>query len=371
MANIQKLTYPYFTDGTTLLGAANLNPIIAKLNEVVDKVNGGVTPTQTVATPSISISGTTATISCSTSGATIRYAINETPTESFGTIITSGGTVDLSSYSSGIVIRAIAYKSGMTTSQVAQETYTPSVSPEAEAALAKFSNLSSTQQTKVTNLVNTLVSNGIYSKIHYMAMPNVASSVAEALQNVLSNVTPPAASNASISGGGLQLTSEGIINLTDMVEGTVDYDDFALCWGIEIDKSAVSATNRAFTLDSAGAGTPSRCYFEKSSSNFIYKGYDGNKVLSLDGNTSIGIMSHNKTGLTEKYCDNSAGTITSNADTTSNIGNNGLTISTNKAQSSGSYNDYFSGIYKFIMLTDSLTDAQITALNTAVRTFLS
>ena len=125
MADIQKLTYPYFTDGTTQLNAANLNPIISKLNEVIDKVNGGVTPTQTVATPTISINGATATISCSTSGATIRYAIDGTPTESSGTTIASGGTIDLSSYNTQKTIRAIAYKSGMTTSQVAETTYNP------------------------------------------------------------------------------------------------------------------------------------------------------------------------------------------------------------------------------------------------------
>ena len=44
MTDIQKLSYPYFTDNTTALNATNLNPIIAKLNEVIDKVNGGVTP---------------------------------------------------------------------------------------------------------------------------------------------------------------------------------------------------------------------------------------------------------------------------------------------------------------------------------------
>lgn len=47
MADIQKLAYPYFTDGATQLNAANLNPIIAKMNEVIEKVNGGVTPTPT------------------------------------------------------------------------------------------------------------------------------------------------------------------------------------------------------------------------------------------------------------------------------------------------------------------------------------
>lgn len=47
MANIQKLTYPYFTDGSTQLNAQNLNPIIAKLNEMIEAINSGVTPTPT------------------------------------------------------------------------------------------------------------------------------------------------------------------------------------------------------------------------------------------------------------------------------------------------------------------------------------
>lgn len=122
MADIQKLTYPYFTDGTTPLNAANLNSIIAKLNEVIEKVNGGVTPTQTVATPVISISGTTATITCSTSGAAIHYTLDgTTPTASSAT------------YSSAITltqactIKAIAVKSGMTNSSVASQSYTPAV----------------------------------------------------------------------------------------------------------------------------------------------------------------------------------------------------------------------------------------------------
>lgn len=121
MANIQKLTYPYFTDGTTQLNAANLNPIIAKINEAIDKLNEGVTPTQTVATPTISISGTTATITCSTSGATIYYTLNgDTPTT---------GSTPYSSpitLSGACTIKAIAVKSGMNNSSVANTEYNPS-----------------------------------------------------------------------------------------------------------------------------------------------------------------------------------------------------------------------------------------------------
>ena len=120
MADIQQLTYPFFTDGTTPLNASNLNQIVAKINELVVKVNGGVTPTQTVATPTISISGTTATISCETSGATIYYTTNgNTPTTSstqYSSPITLSGAC---------TIKAIAVKSGMTNSAVASQPYSP------------------------------------------------------------------------------------------------------------------------------------------------------------------------------------------------------------------------------------------------------
>lgn len=128
MANIpSKLNYT-FTDNQTTIMAEHLNAFVTAINGLIDVVSEQPTPTQQVERPTISISGTTATISCSTSGATIRYAIDGTPTESSGTIIANGDTVNLSSYNTQKTIRAIAYKSGMTTSQVAETTYNPSAS---------------------------------------------------------------------------------------------------------------------------------------------------------------------------------------------------------------------------------------------------
>ena len=98
MANIQKLTYPYFTDGSTQLNAANLNPIIAKINEVIDKVNGS-TPTPTVepVVPTITLNTTAKTVALSaTEGLTIKYSANGgTPTTTYSSPINvaNGATI--------------------------------------------------------------------------------------------------------------------------------------------------------------------------------------------------------------------------------------------------------------------------------------
>lgn len=175
MADIQKLTYPYFTDGTTPLNASNLNQIVAKINEVIDKVNGGVTPTQTVATPSISISSNQATITCSTSGATIYYTTNgNTPTTSstqYSSPITLTGAC---------TIKAIAVKSGMNNSSVASQSYSPSADPVqtiVNKIKAKMSGVGN-KETAVYNLIDALgadtPSSGIWSKIKALYIPCLA-----------------------------------------------------------------------------------------------------------------------------------------------------------------------------------------------------
>ena len=79
MADIQKLTYPYFADGTTQLNAANLNPIISKMNEMIEAINSGDTPTPTVepVVPTMVLNTTAKTVALSaTSGLTIKYSTN-------------------------------------------------------------------------------------------------------------------------------------------------------------------------------------------------------------------------------------------------------------------------------------------------------
>lgn len=370
MANINKLTFT-FVDGQTTINQNHLNSIVNTINQLIDVV-GGDTPTpSTVAKPQISISGSTATITCSTSGATIRYAINGTPTESSGTIIANGGTVNLSSYAQSTVIRAIAYKSGMTTSQVAETTYTPSISPEAQAALAKFSNLSSAQQAKVKNFVDTLVSNNIYSKIHYLSLPLVAGTVPEALQNILSAETPPTIEFGTISNG-LKFSSKGLVDLTSTINGTMDYEAITLAFAGIMDTNTPGNTSRAIVCNhTSGQSTATRIFHMVTNEKCHFKGFDGEKKIDFESNNGVVVIaSHDKTNSIEKYCYDSTGEITSSADTQTAT-NDGLVLSSSTDQSSSSYNSYFSGTYQFVMLADTLTDAQITALNTAIRTFIA
>ena len=69
------------------------------------------------------------TISCTTSGASIRYTLTgNDPTETYGTSINTGSSVTISSTST---LKAIAYKTGWTTSGVTSATYT--IEPPADA----------------------------------------------------------------------------------------------------------------------------------------------------------------------------------------------------------------------------------------------
>lgn len=366
MADIQKLTYPFFTDGTTPLNASNLNQIVSKINELVVKVNGGVTPTQTVATPTISISGTTATISCSTSGATIYYTINgNTPTTS-STQYSSPITL-----SAACTIKAIAMKSGMNNSSVASKSYTPASqrSQEAQAVINKFSNMSSANQDKVADFVDSLVSAGIYSKLNYLMLPTVAGSVAEGVQNVLSSVTPPSVSNATISEG-LKINSVGVIDLNSMINGTFDYQNYTIAIKVENGTSPSGSVNRVLTLGTAPttgspSGTASRFGITNSSSTLAYDGYAAQKVL-LHG---FGIVRHNNTALSEAYYTKNALTTAEDSKTISD--NNGLFLSSNQTAAESNLRGNFQGTYKILVVAGVLSDTEMSALATAIDTFLS
>lgn len=369
MSDIQKLTYPYFTDGSTQLNAQNLNPIIAKMNEVIDKVNGGVTPTQTVATPIISISGTTATISCSTSGATIYYTTNgNTPTTS-STQYSSPITL-----SAACTIKAIAVKSGMNNSSVASQSYTPSsqYSQEAQAVINKFSNMSSANQDKVATFIDTLVTAGVYSKINYLMLPCVASSVSEAVQNVLSDTTPSAISNATIANGGLQFTGPMCVQLHDMMVGTPDYANYAVSFAGAKDTAQTTGTQRRiFTFGTtpeqgeAPAGTGQYAAQVTTSTLLSFVGYGSSRSLN-----SRYTVCHNDTTKKEFYV--TSGAVTSADDTTTiNVGAGIYLGSWVDSIESSPYRSLWHGTYRFFMFTNLLTESELLALENAIGTFIA
>jgi len=98
-----------------VLSAAEINDVVAYLGEKFGLV---------VAPPIFSPDGgvfnspQTVTITCGLVGATIRYTIDSTdPSETHGTIIASGNTINISS---DTVLKAIAYKAGLPNSEVNQ-----------------------------------------------------------------------------------------------------------------------------------------------------------------------------------------------------------------------------------------------------------
>ena len=109
-----------FVDGSTVINADKMNGIVSKINELITAVNGGSTPVQqTVATPSISITNGVVNITCATSGATIYYTTNGGNPTTSSTVFTTEFTPPAGT----TYIKAIAIKSGMTTSSVASQSY--------------------------------------------------------------------------------------------------------------------------------------------------------------------------------------------------------------------------------------------------------
>ena len=205
MADIQKLTYPYFTDNETRLEANTLNPIVQKINDIIEKLNGGVTPTQTVATPNISISGTTATISCSTSGATIYYTTNgDTPATSstqYSSPITLSGAC---------TIKAIAIKSGMNNSSVASAAYNPSATVQPPTIYIRSLAIIMTAESGASIYYTTDGSTPTANSTQYtnaFTLPNNATIKAIAIKNGSSS----SAASASFTAPDMTTNSEPVI----------------------------------------------------------------------------------------------------------------------------------------------------------------
>lgn len=361
MADISQLTMT-FVDGTTVIDANKMNSIVSKINELVVFANGGVTPS-VVATPSITINNGVVTITCATSGATIRYTTNgSTPTSSSGNVYSTAFTPA----SGTTTIKAIAYKSGMTDSQVASKSYS-GTSPEAAAVLAKFSNLSSSQRTKVETFVDTLVSNGIYSKLHYLSLPTMASTATEALQNVLNDVTPPTAESAVVSGG-LKVTE--LVNLTDLLVAGMDYESYTTALAVELDTDQIGNTATIMRLNVTASGSATR-YFENVSQtpSCNCTGYKSNgHSVYADGNLWSNVFSHSKTEAKEKWF-NASGVLTSSDDDSTVPSNDGFSIGTNSTGTQ--YSVKFTGKYRFILVSELLTDAQMETLKSAMDTLLA
>lgn len=382
MADIQKLTYPYFTDGTTPLNASNLNQIVAKINEVIDQVNSGATPTQTVATPTISISGTTATISCSTSGATVYYTTNgNTPTTSstqYSSPITLSGAC---------TIKAIAVKSGMTNSSVASREYSPSSSYEAEtdAILGRYTKSVSTAQKDALNAFVLAIKNaGVYSKIDYLVLPFLAASAAEAMQNALGDTgTLTGASSVTLANNAVKPIIGQELCKISLTFDTAD----AHLSAYNVDAASPTKWDVALSDGNfSGIGKrinnlrPGMYYTDSNSSQQRYllpsDGYSGE-----DATAKTYLIASSKSGNTA-LCYNGSyisqeSTIKANSASTGNLifgqasGIGGDSPYLDPAESSSSFGGATAFSYGLLSIGKGLTQTECTALNTAVTTLMN
>ena len=100
-------------------------------------------------------------------------------------------------------------------------------SDEADTVVSKFQNISPEKKTKLGRFIDTLVHYGVYDKLLYLAIPEVASSESEAIQNVLidRDVTLLTSNVTLTPGKGIQIgngTSMSYLSATDSypVNGT-------------------------------------------------------------------------------------------------------------------------------------------------------
>ena len=240
-----------------------------------------------------------------------------------------------------------------------------------QAVINKFSNMSTANKNKVATFVDSLVSAGIYSKINYLMIPMVASSVSEAVQNVLSDTTPPAISNATIANGGLQFTNPICVQLHDMMVGTPDYANYAVSFVGAKDTVQTGGQRRILTFGTtpeqgiAPAGEGQYVYQDTELTMLSYKGYGSGR--SLDNRHTI---CHDDT--TKKEFFETSGAVTSADDTTTiNVGAGIYLGSWVDNIESSAYRSLWHGTYRFFMFTNLLTESELLALENAIGTFIA
>ena len=230
-------------------------PTPTQVSEPVFNPGGG-----TFAGRSVSV-----TITCATSGASIRYKIGGTPpTSTSGTLIASGGHVNVSLNANGTLLQAIAYKSGLANSPVHADYYFKQgvVQQVVHGQLMTLAMPPSRNETFVYDQLgnrkgaNTLDARG-----------SVTFARRDTGLNQYASWTPPmAATNYDTNG---VLTSEGSL------AGTYN----ALNQPITISSSATSMT---FGYDPLG-----RCVKRTTSTSTTYLYYDGWNLIQEGSNPSL------------------------------------------------------------------------------------
>lgn len=163
---------------------------------------------QKVATPTITPgTGTystaqTVTLYCSTSGATIRYTTNGIdPTSTTGTVISSGGSLTVST---SMTVKAKAFMSSMTDSDVAAAVYTINIQPNT-VATPTFSPVS-----------------GTYTSTQYVTIS--CSTPGATIRYTLDGTTNPTSTTGTIYSGTITIGSTTTVKAKAFLTGWTDSD---------------------------------------------------------------------------------------------------------------------------------------------------
>ena len=141
--------------------------------------------------------------------------------------------------------------------------------PESLLVISKFPNLSDTKKNKIKAFVNALVDSGIYGKLNYLMLPYFASTVGEAIQNVLLDENSiPSVKNMDkgvVTPNGLCFTGKGRVNIATFIKGTLSTTEFSLggCLYIPNDVVPNGIATMGFMYTQPTGNNTTRIYWNK------------------------------------------------------------------------------------------------------------
>ncbi len=247
--------------------------------------------------------------------------------------------------------------------------------PESLLVISKFPNLSDTKKNKIKAFVNALVDSGIYGKLNYLMLPYFASTVGEAIQNVLLDESSiPSVNNMDkgvVTPNGLCFNGKGRVNIASLVKGTVSTTEFSMggCLYIPSDVILDGVATMGFIYSQINANSTSRIYWNSAT------GSSGGLALTVPGlgqkfNTDtndckLQVLSVSNANAKVLYLENGNQVTEGDLTTSSFLEGDGLTIS---GSQDGVYHHYQTGYYRMLFVGSALTIEEMSTIKDLMAT---